>query len=457
MKEFEPKIQWRSPHELTPYINNAKAHPTEQIDKIASSIAEFGFSNPIIIDNAGVVIAGHGRLEASRRLGLEKVPVIERDDLTPAQIKAFRIADNKVAESPWLDDVLALELESLKELDYDLSLTGFDEEDLSSLLESLGENSLETHGDPDDYPDPEEVEPRCRVGEIWALGKHRLLCGDSTDPLEVKRLLGDVSVNMVFCDPPYGISIVATNGYVGGGEAYDIPFGGVKNRKGYVGGGNCNRTPIAVCQKRKAKKELGLGSTNGAKPFGSKDVRGTYYATNIVKVNKYYPVIGDDSIDTAIAAYNLCADLFPNALQIWWGGNYYAHALPLSSCWLVWDKENTGNFADCELAWTNSPTAVRIFRHMWNGMLKDSERGQRRVHPTQKPQALFVWTASTYGKPGDIIFDGFVGSGISFLGCEELNDGRAVMGVEASEHYCEIIMKRWESFTGQQAQLVSSV
>lgn len=220
------------------------------------------------------------------------------------------------------------------------------------------------------------------------------------------------------------------------------------------GGGQCNRTPIEVCQERKRKKELGLRGTDAAsKPFGSKDVRGTIGATNVVKVNKYFPVAGDDSIDTAIASAEVCLRLFSDALQFWWGGNYYAHALPPSSCWIVWDKENTGNFADAELAWSNHKGAVRIFKHMWNGMLKDSEHGERRVHPTQKPRALATWIFEKYGSTDDVIFDPFLGSGISLLAAEQMEGDRTVYGCELSEHYCEIIMQRWEKLTGKTAVL----
>ena len=138
---------------------------------------------------------------------------------------------------------------------------------------------------------------------------------------------------------------------------------------------------------------------------------------------------------------------------MWWGGNYYAHELPPSSCWIVWDKENTGDFADAELAWSNSSTAVRIFKHRWNGMLKDSERGEKRVHPTQKPVALFTWCADRYGKPNDIVFDPFLGSGISIIGSEQLGD-RTCYGCELSEHYCDVILTRFQEFTGIEPELL---
>lgn len=171
-------------------------------------------------------------------------------------------------------------------------------------------------------------------------------------------------------------------------------------------------------------------------------------------MNKYFPVAGDDSIDTAIASVELCLELFPDALHFWWGANYYSHVLPPSSCWIVWDKENTGNFADAELAWSNHKGAVRIFKHMWNGMVKASEHGERRVHPTQKPKALARFVFEKWGKDGDLIFDPFLGSGVSLLAAEQMEGDRVVCGFELSPHYCEIIMQRWEKITGQEAQLL---
>jgi DNA methylase len=234
-------------------------------------------------------------------------------------------------------------------------------------------------------------------------------------------------VGMVWSDSPYGISIVATNGYVGGGE--------------------CNRTSIEDCQERKR-----LGTSNGSKPFGSKDVRGSVGTSNIVEVNKYAPIIGDDTTETARKSFEVCK-LFPDSIQFWWGANYYDF-LPASSCWIVWDKENTGNFADAELAWCNHKSAVRIFKHQWNGMIKASERGEKRVHPTQKPVALCEWCFEKYGKPDDVIFDPFLGSGISIIAAQKMEGDRIVYGFELSPAYCEIILQRFEKLTGIEPKLI---
>ena len=162
----EPTIEWRSPDSLTPFFNNTKAHPTAQVDKIAASIAEFGFDQPIVIDQNSVILKGHGRREAAIRLGLEQVPVIVRTDLTELQKKACRIADNRVAESEWLEDALQLELLGLKEEHYDLSLTGFDDDEILKLLEHESEDPFDQFSDMDDRtPDIQPQNASCTIGE----------------------------------------------------------------------------------------------------------------------------------------------------------------------------------------------------------------------------------------------------------------------------------------------------
>lgn len=245
----------------------------------------------------------------------------------------------------------------------------------------------EPQGDGGDEFDttPEDGPTRTQLGDLWQLGKHRLLVGDSTDPATLTAFLVGVTPTMIWADPPYGISIVKVSGSIGSG--------------------------------------------------------------NMIPAGKYAPVVGDNSPTTAIAAYSLIADLYPAARHIWWGGNHYANMLPPSSCWIVWDKQNTGtDFADAELAWCSSKTAVRIFHHMWNGLMKASERGERRVHPTQKPVALAEWAFEFYGTPSDVVFDPFLGSGMSLIAAERT--GRTCYGCEISPAYGDVILRRFTAETG---------
>jgi DNA modification methylase len=332
---------------------------------------------------------------AARKLKMGDVPTIELSHLSDAQKKALVIADNKLAlNADWDTQILSLELSELQDIGFDLDILGFDANELNALLEP---EEVEGLTDEDAVPEVPE-EPKTKLGDIYQLGNHRLMCGDSTSIDAVEKLMDGQKADMVYTDPPYGISIVQG------------------------------------------------GSIGGSKPFGS--VGGG----KLAKVGKYAPIAGDESIDVAVEAIQVIKTL--NAkVEIIWGGNYYANNLENSSCWIVWDKENTGNFADAELAWTNQKTAVRIFKHMWNGMLKDSERGQKRVHPTQKPVALAEWCFGQYGNECLTVLDLFGGSGSTLIACETQNKKGYIM--ELSPNYCDVIVKRWEEFTGKKAVLLS--
>jgi 16S rRNA G966 N2-methylase RsmD len=264
-------------------------------------------------------------------------------------------------------------------------------------------------GDPDSAPGP-PADPVSAPGDLYLLGpNHRLLCGDATNPDHLKRVtdgLGEIGI--VYTDPPYGIRAVPRDGGASRGGA----FGGKKN-------------------------ERADGSNRIAAPA-------------------YAPVTGDEGTVTAADAFALLCAEYPAARHVWWGANHYAASvsLPDASCWLVWDKQNDSNdFADAELAWTNHPGAVRIFRHMWNGMLRASERG-RRVHPTQKPSALAEWALNLVDPKAErkTVLDVFGGSGSTLIAAHRT--GRAAAIVECEPAYVDVIAARWEAETGITPQLV---
>lgn len=383
---------------LIPYAMNARTHSDAQIAQIAGSIKEFGFNNPVLIDEQDGLIAGHGRVMAARKLKITEIPCIRLGHLTDIQKQAYILADNRIAlNSGWDIELLKVELEKLKVEDIDLKMLGFDDVELNEILEP---KIVEGKTDEDVIPEVPEV-PKTKLGDIYILGNHRLMCGDSTSIDAVEKLMDGQKLDMVYTDPPYGISIVTGN-KVGGG--------------GFVGG----------------KKNAGK--------------------TKFIESSNFAPIAGDDSIDVAIEAIQVIQTLEAK-VEIIWGGNYYANHLENSSCWIVWDKQNTGNFADAELAWTNQKTAVRIFQHMWNGMVKASEHGQKRVHPTQKPIALAEWCYEQYGKDCETVLDLFAGSGSSLIACETKKKQGFMM--ELSPAYCDVIVKRWEDFTGQKAELIT--
>jgi hypothetical protein len=394
---------------LVPYARNARTHSPAQIAQIAASIREWGFTVPVLIDEAGMIIAGHGRVLAARELGLGEVPVIVARGWSEAQKKAYVIADNKLTENGgWDEALLKVEFADLQAAGFDTLLMGFDEHDVARLTQS---NAGLT--DPDDAPDLPAV-PISRRGEVWLLGRHRLCCGDALSPADVKLLYGGIMPDMAYCDPPYGIGIVKhAGGSIGGAK----PFGKVGGGKPHPFAGNKGRVHGPA---RKA----------------------------IIKPGMYAPIIGDDSTDTAIGSYRLLAELGVKAI-VMWGANYYADKLPASRCWLVWDKENTGSFADAELAWTNQDAIVRLLRHQWSGLIKASERGERRVHPAQKPVALATWAIETVSPKAKTITDLFVGSGSSIIACETNNT--TCFAMELAEAYVDVTIKRWQDFTGEKA------
>lgn len=390
--------------ELIPYVNNAKVHSEEQITKIASSIREFGFLNPVLIDKDKNIIAGHGRVMAAKKLGLETVPVLFIEGLTDAQRKAYILADNRLGElAGWDQELVNAELAQLLEQDFDIDLTGFE----------LPDDYFEEEQDveEDEAPEPPK-EPKTKRGDIYQLGRHRLICGDSTNVATVEQLLDGGRAELLLTDPPYGISVVNVDN-VGG----DKP---------------------CTTEKCMARGKVGFGEAGKNK---------------IVDCNEYAPIIGDDTTETAQASYDVAILYSEN--QIIFGGNYFTEFLPASRCWIVWDKENTGNFADAELAWTSFNKGVKLYHFMWNGLCREGSReveGRTRVHPTQKPVGMLAKILQDFSKENDRVLDLFGGSGSTLIACERLN--RTCYMCELSEAYCDVIVQRWENLTGEKAVLL---
>ena len=379
----------REVDKLIPYSKNAKKHDETQIANVAESIRQFGFVQPVVVDKNGVIVIGHCRTLAAKKLGMKTVPCVMVDELTDEQVRALRIIDNKTNESPWDMEMLAEELP-------DIDLSGFDFDFGIDLPEESKEDEDKEIVE-DEAPEvDEDAEPITKLGDIWQLGRHRLMCGDSTDRATVEMLMDGKKADMVFTDPPYGIDVVQGD-KIGG----DKPFGSV--------GGN-----------------------------------------NIVKTNKYMAIKGDETTDTARLNFEIVKELSEN--QIIFGGNYFTDFLPPKACWCIWDKENTGNFADVEMAWTSFDKGAKLYRWLWNGLCRKGERaveGKSRVHPTQKPVGMIAEILKDFTKEDDIILDCFGGSGSTLIACEQID--RTCYMIEYEAHYVDVIIKRWESFTGEKA------
>ena len=386
------KIIFKKISDLRGYENNARLHSEHQIQEICNSIKNFGFNDPIELAKDNMILSGHGRLAAAMKLKMDEVPTITHDHLTETQKKAYILAANRIAlSSSWDNDILKHEFLDLKDDDFDLSLTGFTIEELIDILGK--DDEPEMFGDEDSCPEVQE-NPISKVGDIWILGNHRLMCGDSTSIDAVDRLMNGVNADMVYTDPPYGVSVV-------------------KNEK--------------------------VGADFG-----------------IAKKGIYNNIIGDETINTAIDCYNLCLSLEIPVL-CFWGGNYFASKLNDTSCWIIWDKrEDTGiknTFADCEIAWTNQSKPSRIYRQLWNGMIRKGEH-EKRVHPTQKPIALAEWCFEELNPKGKTVLDLFGGSGSTLIACEKT--GRHCYMMELSPEYIDVIIKRWMQFTRKEAILEST-
>lgn len=359
--------------ELIPFVNNSRTHDDGQVAQIAASIKEFGFTNPILIDEQNGIIAGHGRLLAARKLQLTEVPCIRLSHLTDAQKRAYVIADNKLAlNAGWDDELLALELGELKDMEFDLSLTGFSTDEINALLTPTVVEGLT---DEDAVPEVPE-EPVTKLGDVWILGKHRLMCGDSTSVDAVEHLMAGTYPDLIHTDPPYGMNAVSKS--------------------------------------------------------------------SVLKQKYKVDIMGDDTPEVAKNAFMLIYGLYPDAKQIWWGANYYSSSLPDSECWLVWDKNNgQSDQTDCELAWANFRSVVRQFTQ--------SSEKTNRVHPTQKPVSLMEWIIKRFNLTATTIADFFGGSGSTLIAAEKHKLQAFVM--EFDPKYCDVIVQRWQEFTGKTAYL----
>lgn len=406
MRNFPP-IK-KNVNDLIPYARNSRTHSDEQVLQIAASIKEFGFTNPVLIDPENGIIAGHGRVMAAKKLGLKDVPCIVAEGWTDAQKKAYVIADNKLAlNAGWDNALLALEFAELEELGFDISLTGFSEAELAAI------NPIEVTGltDEDAVLEAPEV-PVTVLGDVWLLGNHRLMCGDSTSIDAVEKLMAGQKADMVFTDPPYGMS------YGGGRAKGDHAL----NKKGGV----LIKAHGMIIGDDKTGDDL-IALVRDA-------------------------VLSATTVSKSGAASYVC---FPWRTYSEFEAAMLACGLKPSAC-IVWDKKSIG------LGNANyRPQHEFIFYvkgDAWHGDKAQSDvwymsRGAtgEYVHPTQKPVELIERALKNSSKGGDIVIDVFGGSGSTLIACEKT--GRHCRMMELDPKYCDVIVKRWEEFTGKKATL----
>lgn len=364
---------------LIPYARNSRTHDEAQVAQIAASIREFGFTNPVLIDGQDGIIAGHGRVMAARKLGLDTVPCLRLSHLTDAQKRAYVIADNKLAlNAGWDAEMLRVEFDELAALGFDLDLTGFTTDEIAAFAPEQAQEGLT---DEDAAPEA-PAEPVTKPGDVWLLGRHRVMCGDSSDQLSIDGLLMGKLPDAVVTDPPYGIGI--------DGQKESKSKNPKHNRKAHEFRGWDNERP-------------------------------------------------DAGIFNYIAGINRPAVI--------WGGNYFADLLPATRGWIYWSKGQDGlSMSDGELAWTTESKPLRC-------VAVNRAALQGSVHPTQKPLQVIEFSLD-YISAGDTVLDLFGGSGTTLIACEKT--GRIARLMELDPKYCDVIVKRWQDFTGKQAILEST-
>lgn len=391
---------------LVPYERNARTHSPEQVAQIAASIQEFGFTNPILVDGQDGILAGHGRLMAAKELGLAEVPVVVLDHLTAAQRRAYVLADNKLAlNAGWDEELLRLELTDLGELDFNLSLIGFSDDELADLLPEVEELAPE---DADEESVPEApAEPVTKPGDVWLLAKHRLMCGDSTDVLAVEQLMAGAKADMVFTDPPYGVA--------------------------YEGGHN-----------DKKRQQIENDALEG------EDLTSLFYGA-------------------LISAVTVTTDQAP--FYVWFSSNksvetFAAFAqLPLKLRAVIqWYKVRSGLGAFMSQYIPNCEPCIYAYKAgcspQWFGPTDEKtvwelqKEPRNEFHPTQKPVELPERAITNSSKKGQLVLDLFGGSGSTLIACEKT--GRQARLMELDPRYCDVIVKRWQQFTGKTATLEST-
>ena len=388
---------------LVPYDKNPRTHSTEQVNQIAASIAEFGFLNPILVDTAAGIIAGHGRLQAAKQLSLAQVPVVVLDHLTEAQKRAYVIADNKLAlNAGWDEDLLRSEMAALAAENFDMPVIGFSDDELAALLAEP--NTAEGQTDEDAVPEAPET-PISKPGDLWRLGNHLLLCGDSTVLANVERVLDGALADMVFTDPPYNVDY--------GNTAKDKLRG-------------TNRTIM--------NDNLGDGFE-----------RFLYDAcVNMLTVCKgaLYVCMSSSELHTLQKAF------------IEAGGKW--------STFVIWAK-NTFTLGRADYQRQYEPILYGWKQgndHYWCGARDQGDVWfvnkpvRNELHPTMKPVELVERAVNNSSKSRDIVLDCFGGSGTTLIACEKLN--RQCRMIELDPKYVDVIVKRWEEFTGKKAELVAA-
>ena len=431
------KIDAITPYERNPRINDGA------VDAVAASLAEFGFRQPIVIDADGIIICGHTRWKAAQKLGLKKVPVHIATDLSPEQVRAYRLADNKTGElAEWDFEILPIEIAELAGGEIDLEALGFNDKEITQLLDDAA-GIAQGLTDADEIPEPPD-EAITQPGDIWILGEHRLMCGDSGSVEDLDRLLDDETIDLVSMDPPYNVRVEPRSSTA-------------------IAAGNSSHPDLSKKMHHQSF-DVERGATDPKK--AKKKMR----AKDRPLENDF---VSDEAFDEMLLAWfgNAARVLKPGGSFYIWGGyaNLGNYPGPLKTSGLyfsqgiIWDKKHPvltrkdlmGSFEICFYGWREGaghhfygPNNATDLWHV------KKVNPQSMVHLTEKPVELAVRSIQYSSKPGENVLDLFGGSGSTLIGCEQT--GRKAFLMELDTLYCDVIVKRWEEFTGNKAERISS-
>jgi DNA modification methylase len=448
------KIVQRKLSDITPYPGNPRIND-HAVDAVAASIGEFGFRQPIVVDAEDVIVVGNTRYKAAVKLGLKTVPVHVATGLTAAQLKAYRIADNQTASiADWNDDLLTQELMELQSMDHDIDVLGFSTEELTQLLADGEGQAFLT--DSDDVPEPPD-EATTQPGDLWILGNHRLLCGDSAKPEDVDRLLDGAQIHLCNTDPPYNVKVEPRSNNAIAAGLSSFPEEHKKTRS----------TPRSVNAWSGRTKRTHHQSFDVARQGEKKPTSKKMRAKDRPLANDF---VSDQAFDELLRAWfgNITRVLLPGrAFYIWGGyancGNYppvlKATGLYFSQA-VIWVKEHPvlprkdfmGNHEWCFYGWREGAA------HQFYGPNNATDvwsvkkvNPQSMVHLTEKPVELASRAIQYSSKPGENVLDLFGGSGSTLIAAEQ--SGRKAFLMELDPLYCDVIVTRWEQFTGKKAKL----
>jgi DNA modification methylase len=413
IKDRKLEVVNRRVEDLIPYARNARTHTDAQVAQIAASIVEFGWTNPVLTDGQNGIIAGHGRVLAARKLGLAEVPTLSLEGLTKSQVRAYVLADNKLAlNAGWDVDALKIELGELKAEGFNLDLTGFSTDEIA---ESLAEATQEGETDPDDVPEVLAT-PVSKLGDLWLMGSHRLLCGDSTVQTDVDRVMEGSKVDLIFTDPPYGVAYV----------------GGVSHAKEYASKRETNGLRIENDSISSDELVELLRSAFGCAYAVCK--KGACWFVTAPAGPLFLPFA---IVLNELGVWKQTLVWLKSALVFGRSDYHYRH----ESIFYGWVPGG----AHCAVQDRTQDTIWEFPRP------KGSENPG---HPTPKPVELIELAIGNHTSVGALIFDGFAGSGSVAIAAEKL--GRISALIELEPKYCDVIIKRWQAFTGKQATLEST-